>query len=553
MSCPPPLVGLLNWCSDNGIHIHPNVRVLHEQKNGIYVCTADGSIDPEQSLVVIPKSAVLSTRSCALAALIPHSPCGHDATLALALALYSEQLLASRSRWAGYLHSLPTEQNWYGIALFWGFPSLDARSSHNASDGHQIGPDGLDFDGDAVEANRWLNGTEAQTHFILPGQPKTPLLSEFSGFYSSVAAPLLENAGFSPSDRGFRHAYALVSSRAFMVDAYHGLAMVPIADAFNHSQDNTVHLESDHDVCTFCGSLSECPHDTEGREDTTAVPAPRADAADPDNTCEMVANALVPPGEEIFNTYGASLSNAELLVRYGFMLDVNDNDILSWTTEEIWDAAGAALSDPHLCRWEDEIGYGTCMEILRDWPYDKGWTDSELVVHAELEENRDALYMSADGILSHKLWVGIVLASLQRQGVKVEVMQTRQFLASMARAQIQLEQRQAAARSEGGGGDNDDSDTSEALNRLIRTIGELCTRRLDRISRVDIRPQGNHGRGLGQHSAMVSKYIDSLGTAQQKTRLAVTLALGEVSIVESCLAGWNELTAIARARVRENE
>jgi hypothetical protein len=30
---------------------------------------------------------------------------------------------------------------------------------------------------------------------------------------------------------GFCHAYSLVSTRAFSVDAYHGLAMVPIADA----------------------------------------------------------------------------------------------------------------------------------------------------------------------------------------------------------------------------------------------------------------------------------------------------------------------------------
>lgn len=33
------------------------------------------------------------------------------------------------------------------------------------------------------------------------------------------------------SIEGFRHAFALVSSRAFMVDVYRGLAMVPIADA----------------------------------------------------------------------------------------------------------------------------------------------------------------------------------------------------------------------------------------------------------------------------------------------------------------------------------
>ena len=110
----PPLVRLLNWCMDNGIYIHPNVRVLHEKKSGICVRAANCSIDPEQSrnplsliflrvtipcfsdhelslVVVIPKSAILSTRSCALAAHIPHSPCGHEATLALALALYSEQ------------------------------------------------------------------------------------------------------------------------------------------------------------------------------------------------------------------------------------------------------------------------------------------------------------------------------------------------------------------------------------------------------------------------------------------------------------------------------
>jgi hypothetical protein len=41
----------------------------------------------------------------------------------------------------------------------------------------------------------------------------------------------------------FRHAYALVSSRAFWVDAFHGLALVPVADAFNHSENNHVHLE----------------------------------------------------------------------------------------------------------------------------------------------------------------------------------------------------------------------------------------------------------------------------------------------------------------------
>lgn len=51
---------------------------------------------------------------------------------------------------------------------------------------------------------------------------------------------------------------------------------------------------------------------------------------------------------------------------------------------------------------------------------------------------------------------------------------------------------------------------------------------------------------------VLNRIWQGLGTAQQKTRLAVTLALGEISILESCVASWNELTAIMQARVRED-
>jgi hypothetical protein len=172
------------------------------------------------------------------------------------------RLLLSHSRWAGYLQSLPDEQNWHGIALFWGAALRGPLSSHDASDdGRRVESGGLDPDSDAVEARRWLSGTEAETHLLLPDSPRTPLLvcpfagpavksssksgmthtispflttcnqNNISSFYFSIAAPLLERTGLFSSERGFQHAYALVSSRAFMVDAYHGLAMVPIADA----------------------------------------------------------------------------------------------------------------------------------------------------------------------------------------------------------------------------------------------------------------------------------------------------------------------------------
>ena len=39
-----------------------------------------------------------------------------------------------------------------------------------------------------------------------------------------------------------------------------------------------------------------------------------------------------------------------------------------------------------------------------------------------------------------------------------------------------------------------------------------------------------------------------LDSAEQRTHLAVTLALGEISIVESCVRRWDELTAVAESR-----
>jgi hypothetical protein len=57
-------------------------------------------------------------------------------------------------------------------------------------------------------------------------------------YYLNCAEPLLRHLGLhksilssKPSLQGFYRAYSLVSSRAFLVDAYHGLSMVPVADA----------------------------------------------------------------------------------------------------------------------------------------------------------------------------------------------------------------------------------------------------------------------------------------------------------------------------------
>jgi hypothetical protein len=40
---------LLDWCLNNGIRIDPNIRILHDEKLGICVRSANRPISPKQS------------------------------------------------------------------------------------------------------------------------------------------------------------------------------------------------------------------------------------------------------------------------------------------------------------------------------------------------------------------------------------------------------------------------------------------------------------------------------------------------------------------------
>lgn len=99
----------------------------------------------------------------------------------------------------------------------------------------------------------------------------------------------------------------------------------------------------------------------------------------------MVMNASVPSGSEIFNSYGQNLSNSELLVQYGFVLDVNENDRVHITLTD----AGLPSNDLEfsLEDWEDTfedsslVTSKTVQQDTKLWPY---WIDSEGRISLEL-------------------------------------------------------------------------------------------------------------------------------------------------------------------------
>lgn len=154
-------------------------------------------------------------------------------------------------------------------------------------------------------------------------------------FEHSMAALLPTNPAYStsPPFSSFLHAFSLVSTRAFVIDMYHTIALVPFADILNHSTRPHTALQSDQFVCHVCGALGTCEHDVmnadgiarrledlpdEYREELER--AWRARSARGDTVDMLVENDDVQPGQQVFNSYGEDISNARLLVEWGFIL-----------------------------------------------------------------------------------------------------------------------------------------------------------------------------------------------------------------------------------------
>ncbi|KIM35325.1 hypothetical protein M413DRAFT_79504 [Hebeloma cylindrosporum] len=127
---------LLEWCDANSISIDSTIRVEDHEQGGFGVFSANKFIPPNTTLVRIPKTSILSVRTCSLAGVVPFNPYGLGAQLSASLAL-----LGNKSRWHGYIQSLPTTI--VDLPIFWG-----------------LNMEGYDHD-DGLEAICWLNGTEA--------------------------------------------------------------------------------------------------------------------------------------------------------------------------------------------------------------------------------------------------------------------------------------------------------------------------------------------------------------------------------------------------------
>jgi SET domain-containing protein 6 len=188
-----------------------------------------------RAVAIIPKSAILSIRSSYIEPYTRHlrALSGPKATLALTFVLHAELLKGSQSSWWGYLQSLPDPPP--SLPIFW-----SSNTQANA---------------DALQAASWAAGTEIWKELHADIHHSTTYVRLIVRAYTYISVPCLQedicsyyhseaNGWMKGSSilrdhpylaqstlAGFCNAYALVSSRSFIVDVYHGLAMVPIADA----------------------------------------------------------------------------------------------------------------------------------------------------------------------------------------------------------------------------------------------------------------------------------------------------------------------------------
>ncbi|KAG8761510.1 hypothetical protein FRC14_002697 [Serendipita sp. 396] len=76
-----------------------------------------------------------------------------------------------------------------------------------------------------------------------------------------------------------------------------------------------------------------------------------------EHTYDMVANRSIEAGEEVYNTYDSrGISNVELLCRYGFMLEGNSKDVISFEEDDVRTVCESLLSASNLENYVNRIG-----------------------------------------------------------------------------------------------------------------------------------------------------------------------------------------------------
>ncbi|BGP12186.1 hypothetical protein JCM10213_009329 [Rhodosporidiobolus nylandii] len=492
------MLDLRQWLTGEGVHLSDALQLARRDDGSCAVdCVAP--IVAGETVARIPKHLVLSPLTSSLAPFVPPEYAAALAAalvpLRLAVHVAHELLLGERSRWATFFRYCPP-------------PAKEGETTTVGA----IWDEGGD-------ERRWVKGAEVERELQKAEISKAALHT----FSHTLALPLLHSVSShftytsQPTISTLERASYLILTRAFHVDhTFHRLSLVPLACLFNHETDSAhnVHFASEQWVCSECGAEDECEHDN------SATPPPlsgRRKGKEEEETCDMVATRPIAPGEEAFNSYGPALGNAKLLAQYGFLLEANEHDLVSFLPSDLFAVA--------------ELGVSAAAEVEIEARWRKLLTEEGELVEpdhpllAELDEGDDpasssaaasALHVDADARLSLALWALLVVLSCPPSSPAPSPADLQRLASSL----------QALAEAE-----EVEVDMPQEDVQTLRRIGELVGRLVRRRIAAQAQPE-----------ASAVELLDlAEKTRPPSVRLAIEYTAGERLLLERVEGNWKDL------------
>jgi SET domain-containing protein 6 len=269
------------------------------------------------------------------------------------------------------------------------------------------------------------------------------------------------------------------------------------------------------------------------------------------NTCDMVASTFISAGAEVFNTYGLALSNAQLICQYGFALDGNEHDVISWDETELREFVSPDA-------WDKQQSY--VAELRERWKEYAAWENSDLVFNIDRSANPPGprtFLVNSDGSISHDFWAwgaATVLAEAHNR-TSADVVPAAVGLAEEqwrleVRLEIEVDMVEDHDAEDAATDESSDSASLALLLRLYDLIGTIIMARQTRLLRgktpgeldslLDVRPSYPWYRTATRECSS-----QELPPSHSRTRMAVTQVLGELSLIQVCISKIDSLVAIA--------
>jgi SET domain-containing protein 6 len=289
----------------------------------------------------VPKSVLLSVRNTDIAEVLDKA--GLRDQLGVAVALMHERSKGASSKWSGYISNLPEREN---VPIFWDDAALAELVGTEIQDSTTQDREGYQRDYETIV----LPFTKAHPA-LFPGN---------SGSYSM-----------------FCSAVSVVASRAFWIDKWHGEALVPVGDMYNHRLSRMPPESSDEENDEDDDDMGDEPakqlwspcvlsnDNAAGREMLPPMHISFSSKHEADVLAIVIA-APVAANEEVFNCYGEH-GNAVCCTIYGFAEVANPFDVVIIEKGAVFHFAEQLLGSGHCTPREQLVC--SCPEIFGEEEY----------------------------------------------------------------------------------------------------------------------------------------------------------------------------------------